>query len=472
MKRMKLALSKKASWLLFIAALSISTSPFLFYSTYLSYAQPILERTGFLGQNQLAVLQADNYAQNILFFVDKAAPIAALQTFYNLAAKGGFAEAPECGTYFGYTQWQNTIAEEQGEEELAGEAGEGGPESAEGEPREGSEENTEEKTQLKQCLPDRLENLETAFGSLFNPHMQQLILLLQDTPLSSYDITLAKKDAQTRVIGNAREPIALFITKETGKQRVRISAIPPKEIPALIPGAQIPTPTISTKEVPGIETWAAGSCTGFVAGSVPYREDDKIECADPVCCVQPELLAQLERTKAFLAPGQSLVIVDAARKSADQRDAFLDYLAGGATACGPRGLPVAKKVLEEIVPNSMDRSKRVQAALEWLNTPAGLPYKEVIMDVSRYSGCRHIQGKAVDIQMKDEPLRAENIQALRDIMCSAGWANYGGEWWHYEYLTSGYAEAKERRQCYFGEMSGKYALANLPARVTPPYAII
>jgi hypothetical protein len=226
----------------------------------------------------------------------------------------------------------------------------------------------------------------------------------------------------------------------------------------------------SAPEGAGLETWAEGACAGFAQGSVPYTPDDKILCRDSPCCMLPQTRAQVERTKGFLQPGQGLRITDAARSTEAQRHAFLDYLAGGAVACGPRGLPINKGELAAMVPNGATRDERNRLARAWLDSPAGQPYKEIVMDMPRYSGCLHVRGKAVDIQMKDDPYSDASIQTLRNIMCSAGWANYGGEWWHYEYLTAGYQEAKRTNRCYFGELGGRDGKADLPATVRPGFA--
>jgi len=697
--------SKKASWALYLSAIGIVSALFIFLATDLSYAQPIRERLGFLGQNQIAILNADNHAQRILFYLDRAAQIAALQTIDDLGASGGFAHTSPCGEYLGYAQWQGMV------EELQAENG-----------------GTVSKPTLRQCINERFDE---TFTALFNQNMQAVVAQAPWVPQSSYDITLAQDGGKTRVIGNARQPIDLIITKDftvpplpaspksftvepgTGrvsctnsedkrimdstyldglklwipaeatcggvfpvlimlhgnnpshnteftigtamnpdgtrgrgleqqvKQHIRnggypviiaepvhfkdgcgkglwgedfdvpllldkvrkhlqeeniqiasvsvaghsganccpntgmnriarlaaagqldlkmygvmdgtctvtgypenaISAFEGKDtaifhitndyrggdtdydakltasgaeeercdasmyrsckkasgkgwysliskgtthwtiidraLPEMLqrfftaapPGADRPlTPTEEAEgdASSGLGTWASGPCKGFVLGSIPYHGDDRISCAKSVCCMQPETLAQVERTKQLLEPGQSIIIGDAARKTENQRNAFLNYLAGGAVACGPQGLPTDKRELETIVPDG-EGSERLQTALSWLNSPAGEPYRDVILDLRRYSSCRHVEGKAIDVRLKDANGR-ESVQALRNLMCRAGWANYGGEWWHYEYLTRGYEEAKRRNQCYFSELRGRDAMTNLPATVTPGF---
>jgi hypothetical protein len=230
-----------------------------------------------------------------------------------------------------------------------------------------------------------------------------------------------------------------------------------------------------SQELAGMETWAAGACKGFVAGSVPYAPDDKILCRDKPCCMQPTTLQQIERTKTLLPAGMSLMINDAARTTASQRDAYLDFLGGGNIACGPRALRgqnLAAKVPDATIPPKTGYTEakrmRMDAAIAWINAEGG-QYKDAIMDLRQYSGCPHVHGKAVDIQVKGRA-DDEAILALRNLMCSVGWANYGAEWWHYEYLTSSYNEAKKKNRCYFAELAGRTGKPHLRATVEPGYA--
>lgn len=217
-------------------------------------------------------------------------------------------------------------------------------------------------------------------------------------------------------------------------------------------------------EVQPIEISEEGNCKDFAEGLIPIPQDDKIKC-EYTCCAKPEIISQLKHTKEFiLGPAQALLISDAARTPSSQRDAFLAFLAGRAEACGPKDI-TNKYNLEKKVPNIEGaREERIGHAREWLqkNDPQIL---DIINELSQYSHCRHIQGLAIDVQLQTGKSDS-NIQKLRNLMCEAGWANYGAEWWHYEYLTKGYEEAKSKNNCYFSE--DKYA--NLAATVTPGYA--
>ncbi|MBI2148746.1 hypothetical protein HYU23_03630 [Candidatus Woesearchaeota archaeon] len=205
-----------------------------------------------------------------------------------------------------------------------------------------------------------------------------------------------------------------------------------------------------------------GLCNGLISGLIPVNQDDKIKCQDKICCARPETVAQIDHTRKFiLSPSQYLLITDAARSPKSQSKSFLDFLAGGAVACGPKGID-DKHDLARKVPNS-DKN-RAESARNWLaaNDPATL---EIIDDLDRYSGCKHVEGRAVDIRLA-KGKSDEDIRELFIIMCSSGWANFGGEWWHYEYKTKGYDNAKRANKCYFSED----IYASIRPEVTPGYA--
>ncbi len=206
------------------------------------------------------------------------------------------------------------------------------------------------------------------------------------------------------------------------------------------------------------------SCPGFPNTFLPINQDNKVKCTDKVCCAHPKIVAKLEETKKFIDPGEELLITDAARTAKNQRSSFLDYLAGGAKACGPTKLNIPELRLR-VNPNSND----ADSAEEWLkiNDPLKLG---IINTLSNYGHCNHIEGYALDIRLQTMPSvgnvpEDKDIIALRNLMCEAGWANIGEEWWHFEYLTPDYERAKRAGKCYSG--TDEYAKA--AATVTPGY---
>ena len=222
-----------------------------------------------------------------------------------------------------------------------------------------------------------------------------------------------------------------------------------------------------------------GECAGFAPGLILIQKDSKISCSDKVCCAHPEAVAQIEKTRSLIEKSDDyLVIFDAARTLESQRLAFLDYLSGGYEAAGPEGInkyslaaEVTKAFKTEFGNIKTTKQQKIDFALKWLseNKPELLV---IINDLSKYiKNSNHYNGRAIDIRLKAMPSdysKASNddVIRLRNLMCKLGWANYGGEWWHYEYKTSDYETAKKNNQCFWSK--DKYADA--AATVQPNYA--
>jgi len=247
--------------------------------------------------------------------------------------------------------------------------------------------------------------------------------------------------------------------------------------PGVTPG--IVEPAVAT----GFSTWAKGeACAGYIMGSIPYQQDSKIKCSKKPCCMMPETRQQIEKTKEFIPVGTSLTITSPARKTRNQRDSYLQHLGGGAPGCGPRDRPVKDKELIQAIsaPKISSRSGRVKAAEDWFKAHAnekassGHTYGEIyamINDYSKYTHCRHVQGRAVDIRLSGKGTEQAKAD-LRTIMCRAGWTNLGSEWWHYEYLTKRAQKAYTDNQCYFGRLSDKRGTASLPQDVRRQYRLV
>ena len=206
------------------------------------------------------------------------------------------------------------------------------------------------------------------------------------------------------------------------------------------------------------------SCKDINQELVVIQQDEKIKCSDKLCCAHQDTVEHLIYTKKFINnQDEYLLIKDAARSATSQRDAFFDFLTGGAEACGPLSIS-NKKELEENVPNVKgSKNIRIKLVKDWLaaNNPKAL---QIINDLSQYSNCPHIIGRALDVQLQ-KGKNDQDLIGLRNLMCEAGWANYGKEWWHYEYKTKSYEIAKQNNKCYFSE--DKYA--TLQATVKPGY---
>ncbi len=209
----------------------------------------------------------------------------------------------------------------------------------------------------------------------------------------------------------------------------------------------------------------SGQCRGLAESLIPIPQDEEVKCLKSTCCAKQESVGQIERIRQVISnPSQHIIINDAARSSESQRNAFLAFLAGRVEACGPIGIE-DKYELEKRVPNVEGTTQqRIEAARNWLSQN-DLNTLAIIEDLPRYSVCRHVSGRALDVQLK-KGTSQQDIRDLRNIMCRAGWANYGREWWHYEYLSAGYDQAKQANKCYFSEDT----MASASATVTPNYA--
>lgn len=196
----------------------------------------------------------------------------------------------------------------------------------------------------------------------------------------------------------------------------------------------------------------APECARFGQGMQVYRGDDKIRCGrqnTALCCMQAPLVAQLERTKEFITRPEDYISITAARSPTLQRRSFLDYLAGGASGCGPESLSDQRESIRgqtlEFVrsqgenPASLSYARRVEFMERWLESD-GSGHAETINDLRQYAACKHVNGYAIDLKLQSEQSWSSHSRAqqrnVREFMCDAGWANLGGEFWHYEYANS------------------------------------
>ncbi len=200
---------------------------------------------------------------------------------------------------------------------------------------------------------------------------------------------------------------------------------------------------------------------------VAIVQDDVMACDAndrDLCCTRKELIPHIERIReAAKNAGKVIAIVDPTRNPADQREAFLDYLAGGVLACGPNSLSKDEKLaLERSVPNTGDtKAEKIRTAVSHLDTTA----LTKINDKSEYLRCPHVMGRALDIKFAGMPsiykkinkmssAELDLIKEFREFMCGSGWANLGSEWWHYEITSSSYARAKSSKECHWGTLVG------------------
>ncbi len=202
--------------------------------------------------------------------------------------------------------------------------------------------------------------------------------------------------------------------KEGTTESLAVAAQPPTSQPPQVQTQQQPLPPVIS------------SCLGFPSDFTPVNQNNIITCTDSICCVQQETVAKINELSNYISNSnqykdETIIIRDAGRTVESQKEAYLAYKSGnGPVACGPS-----------------DESR--------------------IDDISAYSNCPHVIGKAIDIslgRMSSNPreITEEQVITLRNLMCEVGWVNFGGEWWHYEYNTNQYRQAVAANKCYYSAL--------------------
>ncbi|MFQ5474414.1 MAG: hypothetical protein ACE5DM_01130, partial [Candidatus Nanoarchaeia archaeon] len=147
--------------------------------------------------------------------------------------------------------------------------------------------------------------------------------------------------------------------------------------------------------------------------------------------------------KKYLGDGEYVVIDDALRALSVQRSAFIAKFVknGYPPVCGPWA--VRRQIYADLGPPpskgkvDAEYHKKVDAYL------ASHPdIMAIINDDSKYIGpCKHLGGEAIDLRlMKDGEKVGQD--KLREIMCKAGWVNFGGENWHFEYGSTNWQKKR------------------------------
>ncbi|MFO8016666.1 MAG: L,D-transpeptidase family protein [Candidatus Woesearchaeota archaeon] len=94
---------KRGAMLLYIATIALVISLFAFL-TIKVLDQPSKWESKYIGEHQIAVLEASQTANQFLTFLDQSAALAAQQSAYTISQKGGLRDS-ECGGYLGYNMW-------------------------------------------------------------------------------------------------------------------------------------------------------------------------------------------------------------------------------------------------------------------------------------------------------------------------------------------------------------------------------
>lgn len=140
------------------------------------------------GNIQINMLATYQEAEKALFFIDQAAKYSAEKAAYDLGQKGGHSERSNCGSYFGYTIWNNDF-------ENAGE----------------------------DCYP----NVKQEFTVLFDNNLNEYLRKYPSTTihLNNHDYLVKNENAKTIIYGFAARNLN-FDIKEIEKEEREIIEIP------------------------------------------------------------------------------------------------------------------------------------------------------------------------------------------------------------------------------------------------------
>lgn len=167
----KLLNNKKAMAILLLAVLGLMIGVGTFFG--LSALHKPSDLPAYIGEAQLAVLQADSQLATDHLFIKEAAPFAASTAVFALGQNGGFYEAPLCGGVNGVPVWARA-------------------------------------KEKKYCLPEP-SLLTAAFEKHFNDAMAAYVAPLKKNP-PSYALRVEQKTNKARIVGNARTDWGALVT--------------------------------------------------------------------------------------------------------------------------------------------------------------------------------------------------------------------------------------------------------------------
>ena len=219
----------------------------------------------------------------------------------------------------------------------------------------------------------------------------------------------------------------------------------------------------------------SGDCKGFPGNFVNFKGNKYIRCSTykGKCCMLPHVKAKLDSMKIdkdFIDNLEvngygSLKVISAGRSEKTQSRAFMRYLGGGDTACGPkfsvsRG-SIRRKVSAYISStpglSNSSKSARLTAVKSWLKTTEGSKYKDKIEDLKSYKHCLHPQGYAIDVQPAKKLGKVktdiDEQNKYRRMMCDHGWINWLGEYWHYVFGGSDWKKSLGLGRCVYGNVN-------------------
>ncbi len=185
-----------------------------------------------------------------------------------------------------------------------------------------------------------------------------------------------------------------------------------------------------------------------------------IERALPECYARDSIRQRLLEANALLPKGLRLVILDSWRSKETQVALFKLCAAALTKAYPDRSAPEIKEMTEEFVaPPCMEKSRPSPhatggavdltiATIDGVPLFFGAPFDYPgPISYTRYFEERLEQG---DLLSEKETIALGNRRLLYDVMTRAGFVNYHGEWWHYEYGTQRWAYVENKPFGVFG----------------------
>jgi D-alanyl-D-alanine dipeptidase len=331
-----------------------------------------------IGVNQYEIFMVYQDGDKALSYLDDAADISLRNVVSDIQIKGG-VDAAKCGRYYGFNTWN---AEQSG------------------------------------CIPDT-DALVDFIAHSFAAEMEPRIIAYPEITFLRY-----------------------YIDQPPAAPAANVAAVSVSPTPTT-PSTTTSSSTSSSSTPASTPTFSGGIVEGDY---VIIPQDDQIRCCgffNGKCKLNPTAASAVANIKQHLEPGEYVLICDALRAISVQKSAFVaKYVKNGyPPVCGPWA--VRKQIYAEIgqPPNKGKVDKEYHAKVD--SYLASHPeIMKIIDDDKKYLGiCKHLAGEAVDLYLMKDGKRVGQHK-LREIMCKAGWVNFGGEDWHFEYGSSNWQKKR------------------------------
>lgn len=201
-----------------------------------------------------------------------------------------------------------------------------------------------------------------------------------------------------------------------------------------------------------------------------------IDRALPECYARDVIRRKLLKANALLPKGLRLVILDTWRSKETQTALFRECASALSEAYPDKQEQDIKKMTEEFVaPPSLKEccpSPHATGGAVDLTivTTEGVPlffgapfdYPGPISNTRYFEECLEMNKQLSE----EEKVALESRRLLYDVMIQAGFVNYHGEWWHFEYGTQRWAYLKQKSHAIYGPKNivlNGFAMFNPPA---------